>query len=303
MAHEHRQSADPPQQSRGVSPGGVVEHLCWAFPAYFLKHTPTPEGMRVVKAIWEAALGDCPTGNIDWLVSEYALPVPEEWREEIGLIYRAPDFVCGAANRILIIELKTEWGSYSTAQITDFLRQARRLHPDADIDLILLEERHRGVHRELDSGQGYAEMTWAQLAALLRAELPGHDLATRLCDFLDLSLPGTTTAVPAVASVEESASQGDLVTTAIDQALHIAPALEADPGNANLTRGIDVPFASERDAREAETAIRKALVNAGHSGVSTWLWRRASGGTPATPAGRDTSMELRIQPRSQGTRK
>ena len=99
--------------------------------------------------------------------------MPDEWRDEIGLTYRAPDFVCGVANRILIIELKTEWRSYSNAQITDFLRLARRVHPDAELDPILIEERLRGVHRELDPEQRYAEMTWAQLAYLLRAELCG----------------------------------------------------------------------------------------------------------------------------------
>ncbi|WP_183097417.1 hypothetical protein [Nocardioides pelophilus] len=275
-------------------------------PADFLKYPLTDDGETVVKAIWNAAFGDGPN-QLDWFVSEYELPVPVEWREEIGLTYRAPDFACGTGNRILIIELKTEWGSYTKAQITDFLRLARRLHPDADIDLLLLEERHRRANRNLDRRQRYAEMTWTQLAAILRAELPDHDLAIKLCGFLEENLAGAAAATSASAAAEPSAGERALaereapldafVATAVDQALHIAPAIEAAPMNTKVARGIDVPFASVADLRIAEVAVRDALLNAGHPGVSTWLWRKTSGGTPATPAGRDTGMELRIQPR------
>lgn len=123
----------------------LAEVLLGFSPPYFLPFPPTTDGVRVLSAIWESAFGTPPPGTIDWLVSEYVLPVPSEWRAEIRLSYRAPDFVAGAGNRLLIIELKTEWGSYSRAQITDFLRLARRMHPWAEIDLMLVEERPRGV--------------------------------------------------------------------------------------------------------------------------------------------------------------
>lgn len=265
-------------------------------PAYFLRYAVTPDGERVVKAIWAEAFGSPPAGNLDWLVSEYELPVPREWREETGLSYRAPDLVCGVGSHILILELKTEWRSYSKAQISDFFRLARRLHPDAQIDLILLEERLRGAHQKLDARQRYAELTWAQVATVLRTELPDRDLPVRLASFIDASLPGTRPPAKAMSVLEETAAQQEnLVSTAIDQALHIAPAIELDPNNKNLIRGIDVPFGSESDARDAEAAIRQALVRSGHHGVTTWLWRGASGGVPATPAGRDTGIELRLQ--------
>ena len=230
-------------------------------------------------------------------MSEYELPVPPEWREEIGLTYRAPDFVC-AAGRILIVELKTEWRSYSKAQIRDFIRLARSLYPNADIDLILLEERRRGAGHDMAGRQRYSEITWSELAGILRSELPTHAMAGRLCSFIDASLPGSARSDRGTAAAEPSARTADLMTTAIDQALHIAPAIQADPRNANLARGIDVRFESEADARAAESGIRKALAEAGYEGVTTWFWRTTSGGFPATPAGRDSGMELRIQPRS-----
>lgn len=244
-------------------------------------------------------------------MSEYELPVPQERQSEIGYTYRAPDFAFGSDERILLLELKTEWRSYKRAQISDFLRLARRLHPDVHIDLILLEERLRGARFELDARQRYAEVAWSEVVQLIRRELPGDDDAARLCDFLDASLPGdpgwadrevmTGTQTPETTgdmATELSGSLADRITTSVDQALHIAPAIEADPTNRKLARGVDVPFASETEARAAEAAIREALSHARHTGVSTWLWRRASGGVPATPAGGAMGIELRLQPRA-----
>lgn len=292
-------------------------------PSDFLPYSPTPAGERLARAVWETAFGD-PPERVDWVTSEYSLPVPHEWRAEINLSYRCPDFAFGAANRILLLELKTEWGSYKRAQVFDFLRLARRLHPDASIDLVLLEERLRGAAFETDARQRYTEMTWAQIADLMRHEMGGNETASRLCAFLDASLASAVApaslratddaAVPAAASSasvpsatarergEPSRPGGglpplvDRIATAIDQALHIAPALAVETVTGKAERGVNVPFASQEEAREAEAAIRAALTTAGHAGVSTWLWRTASKGVPATPAGRAAGIELRLAP-------
>lgn len=150
---------------------------------------------------------------------------------------------------------------------------------------------------ELDGKQRYAEFTWAQLGALLHDKVPESSAARSLCQFIDVSLPGTGVANAAPQGQKEPAPLDDLVVTAVDQALRMAPALEADPGNSKLERGIDVAFLSDEGARQAETSIRAALHGAGYLELSTWLWRKTSGGLPATPAGRDTGRELRIQPR------
>lgn len=281
----------------------LAQLLLGRTPADFMRYPLTTAGHRVITAIWRRAFHDVPS-EIDWFVSEYELPVPPEWRDEIRLTYRAPDFACGVGNRILIIELKTEWGSYAKAQITDFLRLARRLHPDAHIDLLLLEERIRGASQDLDGRQRYAEMTWSQLASILRTEVPEQDLAIGLYRFLDTSLAGGSAAQSGAtcASQPQSLSQATaplraLIATAVDQALRMAPALEAAPTDTRLARGIDVPFESVADLRVAEVSVREALEATGHAGISTWLWRTTSSGPPATPAGRDSGFELRLQPK------
>lgn len=280
----------------------LAQLLLGRTPADFIRYPLTAAGQRVVTAIWRTAFHDAPD-EVDWFVSEYELPVPPEWRDEIRLTYRAPDFACGTGNRILIIELKTEWGSYTKAQITDFIRLARRLHPDADIDLLLLEERIRGASRDLDGRQRYAEMTWSELASIIRAAIPEQDLAVGLCRFLDASLAGGSAAQTGARSFnqlpggsEATAPLHALIATAVDQALRMAPALEAAPTDTKVARGIDVPFESVADLRVAELAVREALGAAGHAGISTWLWRTSSSGTPATPAGRASGFELRLRP-------
>lgn len=112
---------------------------------------------------------------------------------------------------------------------------------------------------------------------VLRGALPEHEAATALCSFIDANLPGT---VP-LAATDPDELQPDV----------------GDPGNTKLARGIDVPFASNSAAREAESQVRQALLESGNDRVTTWLWRRTSGGIAATPADLTTGRELRIQPR------
>jgi hypothetical protein len=222
------------------------------------------------------------------------------WREEIGLTYGCPDFACGTEDRILIIELKTERGSYRARQASDYLRLARRLHPAAPIDFILLAGHRPRASPICDGQQRYAEMTWAQLPELLQVAVPDSPLAPQLAAFIASSLnpaPDLHEMTSPSDQPPPSALLDDLIATAADQALHIAPALQANPTDNSAERGIDVRFASNRDARAAEARIRGALTAAGYTSVTTWLWQRSSGGTPTTPAGRETGIELRLAPK------
>ena len=82
------------------------------------------QGARAWKQSRLEAFGD--HGDAAWFVSEFYLPVPEAWRTEIPYTYRCPDFSCGAGDRVLIVELKTEQaGSHSARQMVDYLRLVR----------------------------------------------------------------------------------------------------------------------------------------------------------------------------------
>src|SRR5689334_14353242 len=105
--------------------------------AWFESYPPTDRGARFLCSLWSAGFGDAPD-HLAWFVSEYDLPVPEEWRTEIPFTYRCPDFACGTADRVLILELKTERGSYQPRQMVDYLRLVRHKLPSHRSDVALL---------------------------------------------------------------------------------------------------------------------------------------------------------------------
>ena len=151
-------------------------------PANFLRYPPTPEGVRFLAEVWSAAFGAGPGLHVSWAVNEYRMPVPPDLRGEIPFTYRCPDLACGVGeDRVVIVELKTEPNSYDPGQITDYLRLAHRMHPEAHVDVILLATHRPGGSPTRSHNQRYAELTWAEVAPMFgtsfegtRRRPPGH---------------------------------------------------------------------------------------------------------------------------------
>ena len=93
-----------------VLSGLITQRRC----AWFESYEPIDAGRTCLEAVSAGAFGD--HGDAAWFVSEFYLPVPEAWRTEIPYTYRCPDFACGAGDRVLIVELKTERGSQAPAR-------------------------------------------------------------------------------------------------------------------------------------------------------------------------------------------
>jgi hypothetical protein len=95
---------------------------------------------------------------------------------------------------VLIVELKTERGSYQAKQMADYLRLARRKLPDAITDVALLASHRPGAHPSHDDRQRYAELTWHDVPALLGDVFPRHRVADALATFLSAELATTESA-------------------------------------------------------------------------------------------------------------
>lgn len=282
---------------------------------WFLPYTPTESGRAFLQALWHELFGS-EHGRAQWFVSEYELPVPLEWRDQIPFTYRCPDFACGDDERVLIIELKTERGSYSAQQMVDYLRLARHRLPVPRIDVALLGPHLPGGDPPHDERQRYAEITWANLPRILQVAFPSDDLAERLSAFLvvDLAAPGVTPPKPvtrkaatppaggggpAPTAAEQEEPPADESAAAVMHALRMAPALAMARSGDNTERGIDVAFESINAARGAQAQVKAALDTAGFTDrVGVWLWQPSSTGLPTTAAGRETGRELRLHPRS-----
>ena len=111
-----------------------------------------------------------------------------EWRGDIPFTYRCPDFACSSDDRILVVELKSEAGSYSHKQMADYLRLSRRKHPEAWVDVVRFGPIECGFVPPTDGGQRYGELTWQGIPGLLADVFPHSETAARLHCFLQLDL-------------------------------------------------------------------------------------------------------------------
>lgn len=305
---QHAFGAPPPDAtSREVSVQEVLAelisgHRC----AWFEPYEPTDRGKALLQALSRAAFGDA-AEDIPWFVSEYELPVPPAWRTDIPFTYRCPDFACGDGRRVLIVELKTERGSYQGRQMSDYLRLARHKLPDSWTDVALLAPHRPGAKPQRDDRQRYAELTWADVPDFLTASFPGDGRAERLAAFLaaDLATPhrAASTRQSQEGAREPVASQqevddADRCQAAVLHALCLAPSVAAAKSGDRTERGIDVAFQTVDVARRAQKRITQALAEAGFAEqVSVWLWQPSSTGVPTTEAGATAGRELRLAPR------
>lgn len=277
----------------------IAGHRC----AWFEPYEPTGAGRAFLRGLWAAAVGDAGE-QLPWFVSEYALPVPPAWRSDIPFTYRCPDFACGDGSRVLIVELKTERGSYQPRQMADYLRLARHKLPDCWTDVVLLGPHRPGASPPHDDRQRYAELTWAGVPALLREHFPNDVRAAQLCAFLGVELARLPSAAVSRAAVPvvvddpvdvEDAARGD---AAVAHALRLAPSIATAAAGDRTERGIDVEFPTVETARHAQLRIAAALEEGGWADrVSVWLWQPSSSGKPTTDAGAAAGRELRLAPR------
>jgi hypothetical protein len=276
--------------------------------AWFEPYAPTEKGERFLLLLWCAAFGNAPAGSVNWFVSEYPLPVPLEWRTEIGLTYGCPDLACAVSGHVLIVELKTERGSFRARQMSDYLRLARRRHREEWTDVALLGPTRPGDMPPHDDRQRYSELTWRDAVPLIRDVFSNDLRAQQLVDFLQVDLasgverpqaiiPSGTRAPAARSEPGDEADAEACVAAAVAHARRMAPSVARAVSGDRTERGVDVAFESDDLARRAQLAVKHALEGDGlEELVTVWLWRPQSGGRPATPAGLETGRELRLAP-------
>jgi hypothetical protein len=296
-------SAPVDPTSREVSVQEVLAELIAGQPCRWFEHyEPTERGKAFLRGLSEAAFGGA-NEQVAWFVSEYALPVPPAWRNDIPFTYRCPDFACGDVARVLIVELKTERGSYQPRQMVDYLRLARHTFPDCWTDVVLLGPHRPGARPPHDDRQRYAELTWADVPARLLEHFGDDPRATQLCAFLhaELARPtaaatGTPARIPEDGDRDiDEAARGD---AAVAHALRLAPSVATATASDRTERGIDVVFPTIESARRARRRVAAALQDGGWTDrVSVWLWQPASSGKPTTDAGAVAGLELRLAPR------
>jgi hypothetical protein len=219
-----------------------------------------------------------------------------------------PDQAVVWADRVLLIELKTERGSHRPGQCETYLELGRHHYPAKPVDLIYITPTATyGLRADAHELSRYRHLTWPEIAVLIeQVWLSGpnadeRELAQFLLAFLgsldqpreareSSVLPPVVVAPSPPAPVRvPTPPSGDWTTEALDSAAAVA----SDHGQRAVSIEVTDP---ERlvDAR-IELGDRLQATGGELSRVRPWIWRQAqSGGKPLTELGERTGYELRL---------
>lgn len=279
------------------------------YPRWNTRSTPTAHGLQFLNALSQLSF-DGP----DWVapvtfIDEFELP-GRTHAERGG----APDWAVLTADRLWLIELKTEAASHRPNQIRGYFDLAAHHHPHLAVDITYLTPPMPGHLPHLTGGQRFAHLTWDAVAPVITATW-GETEDTAIKNIVDAVLaclddlkeparhwrerrlglrPLSAPHPPSGDAPTSRAGQTPLAT-----ALHLAAATATDGRQRALDHKADSLEELQQLRLELRQAITGSAIDEPIGDVMPWLWRHQSGGRPLTAAGAELGYELRFS-RSRG---
>lgn len=133
------------------------------YPPWNSRSRPSPHGASFLRSLDELSFGQNGWHTQPLFVDEFELR-PRHDDEQGG----APDYAVLWADRLWMIELKTEASSYRRDQLTAYYALAGHHHPDLGVDLTYLTPPFTFTPPDDQDGIRFAHVTWTQIFPLLR---------------------------------------------------------------------------------------------------------------------------------------
>ncbi|QBR92269.1 hypothetical protein [Nocardioides euryhalodurans] len=251
------------------------------YPRWNTRSTPSPAGLRFLRALDALSFGTADLPDDAVFVDELDLPRRDE--DEPGC---APDYGVLTAGRLWIIELKTERGSDRHGQVESYFELGRHHHPERRIDLTYLTPGMSAVSAGAPAGSRLAQVTWEQVMPLVDDVWAG---VTGSIGELHDALAEAVASIGTSWTMWREKSLNDLTTNAARLAR-----LTARDGQ---QRALDHMAGSLGELQRLRLAVRDEFRRPGSplGSVEPWLWDAStSGGTALTQAGRVHGYELRF---------
>ncbi|RYP88114.1 hypothetical protein EKO23_04560 [Nocardioides guangzhouensis] len=281
-------------------------------PPWNTPRSPGEEGERFLQLLDEAVhgptAGDRSSMPRGVFIDEYLLPKLEQ-----DAANGWPDWAVLSADRVWVIELKTEAGSHRADQLPYYLRLAAAAHPNCNVDLTYITGPMTKPGPALLKGQRYSHVTWQQVLPLIesawgddqRPEVAAYvDMVATVVSNLSLLKPteqrqvvlGLPRAEPHPATVEGRVNERTTDVPAATEPsglLDLARATAAD----GRQRGIGA-----QNPEELEVLRDQALAEVGRLPtddatrfVLPWLWQGGrTDGRALTVEGEEFGLELRF---------
>jgi hypothetical protein len=261
-----------------------------AYPRWNTRSTPSPSGVQFLRRLDELSYGESRCVAPIVFVDEFELPARSA-DERSGY----PDYGLLWANRVWLVELKTERASHRPGQLPAYLQLAMHHYPACLVDLTYLTPSMTKSAPELAPGQRYAHVTWEQVVPIV-GEVWGSDPdagVARVRDGLldtitQLEIRITTWRERVPAPVAAPVSE----TAALSEALVLARRTAQD----GQQRAVHVGFQDLQAMEDFRVALRDRIaMDEGLAHVLPWLWNVASsGGSALTAEGAEHGYELRL---------
>jgi hypothetical protein len=251
------------------------------YPRWNTRSTPSPAGLRFLRALDELSFGAADVPDDAAFVDELDLPRRSE--DEPGC---APDYGVLTPDRLWIIELKTERGSHRSGQVESYFELGRHHHPDVRTDLTYLTPGMSAVAAGAPAGSRLAQVTWEQVMPLIDAAWSG---STGPVGALHHALREAVASIGSPWTMWREKTLNDLTAKAARLArLTVQDGRERalDYAAGSLGELQDLRLAVRDEFRRPESPLRS---------VTPWLWDAStSGGQALTEAGRVHGYELRF---------
>lgn len=233
-------------------------------------------GLTFLRELWQLSGFSAWPGYQLVFVDELELPRRHD-REKGG----APDYGVLWDDRVWMIELKTEAASHRATQIPGYLDLTRHHHPDASIDLTYLTPPIAYDFRSSGDAVRYAQVTWPQLAPVLRSvwSEPRAWGQREVVDGLLRAIDRTREERPAefLAALRTGPMpEPTAVADPAEEALELAAATAEDGGQ----RALDHEARALEDLLELRLEMRErlaaSLVDSPLRTVRPWIWSAAA---------------------------
>jgi hypothetical protein len=275
------------------------------YPKWNSRSNPAPAGLDFLRRLYERSFAEPWPGDNAVLVDEFELPPASD--DQMG---GAPDYAVLWADRLWLVELKTERASHRHSQIPGYFELAHHHYPGAKIDVLYVTPPMQAPYPATESWARYAHTTWGDLVDLIRSAWPtgtspGHqeviDGLLAAIDSLSIKPAAWRAAMnaavpdaPGLLDPASSTTEPRPKAAALDRALAEA-ALTAHDGR---QRAVDIEFPSLEDLLALRLSVRDALADSPHGSplrhVLPWIWRPESTGEALTISGRQRGLELRV---------
>jgi hypothetical protein len=221
------------------------------------------------------------------------ITMPKRHDDELSA---SPDWTLIFEDRIWIIELKTERGSYRANQLPHYLDMASHHYPGRVIDVTYLTGPLTKPAPRLREGQRYVHLTWdAVLPLYARAwgDMPDPRIR-RYLEVLEQALGALSTPWNDWRTQFADTTPAPTTPDPMADALQLVDATASD----HQQRALEYAAQGAQDLHDLRLEIR-GLLRAEPEGslrrhVQPWVWTPRSLGRPLTEAGREHGMELRV---------